>query len=54
MSSVLMLMNEKTILTIVLKNKEIYFFVGHWNVEGYTEICVWSHDRRNQFWVQRG
>ena len=51
--SVLMLMNEKTILTIVLQ-KWIYFFVGSWNVEGYTVICVSSHDRRDLFWVQRG
>ena len=38
-----MLMNEKTILIIVLqKKKEIYFFIGSWNVEVYTAIRVSS------------
>ena len=32
------------------KNKEIYFFVGSWNIEVYTEIRVSSHDRKGQFW----
>ena len=42
-----MLMNEKTILTIVQqKNKEIYFFVGSWNIKVYTAIRVSSHHRK--------
>ena len=42
-----MLMNEKTILTIVQqKNKEMYFFVGSWNEEEYTTISVSSHYRK--------
>ena len=28
------------------KNKEIYFFVGSWNVEMYTANCVSSHYRK--------
>ena len=48
---VLMLINEKTTLTIVLqKNKEIYFFVGRWNIDVYTAICVSSRDRKGLFW----
>ena len=34
------------------KNKEIYFFVESWNVEGYTGVS--SHDHKGQFWKQRG
>ena len=50
-----MLMNEKTILAIVLqKILKNYFFVGSWNEEGYTVIRVSSHDRKGQFWNQRG
>ena len=42
-----MLMNEKIILTIEQqKNKEIYFFVGSWNVEMYRAIRISSHYRK--------
>ena len=45
-----MLMNEKTILTIVQqKNKEIYLCVGSWNIEVYTAIRVSSNGRKGQF-----
>ena len=36
------------------KNKEIYLFIESWNVEGYTAIYVSTHDRKGQFWRQRG